>query len=207
MRRAKALLFAIAAVASITEGCDCGSENDVNKERGCGYDCKQTCTSGLPQGLIGGYTSIAKAGDGVIHVAGYNDAAYNTSVDVLYGDLVYGTFNRDKGEVAWQTVDGVPGRTDDSCPTADRKGWRKGEDNAGDDVGLYTSIQLDSRGRAMVAYYDFTHHTLRYARVDGGFSSYAITEEKKGVDSGRFAKQVLLAGRPESTPFFSSVIA
>ncbi len=205
MNRTKLFLFSVASFAGVFQGCDCGSDNAgpgdkpvIVDEGKCGYDCKQTCTPGLPQGLIGGYTSIVTAPDGVIHVAGYNDFAFTPDVNVKYGDLVYGTFNREKGEVEWQTVDGVPTRDTGTagCPIADRDGWRKGEDEPGDNVGLHTSIQLDPRGRPMIAYYDNTKKSLRFARIDGGFASYSITEVKQGFNRGRYAKQLIVGGRP-----------
>ncbi|MEO6420079.1 MAG: hypothetical protein ABIP39_11755 [Polyangiaceae bacterium] len=188
-------LGTVAFVASTSQGCSCADANAVNAE-GCGADCKQVCNPALPQGLIGAYTSVAKAKDGTLWVAGYNDAVVSPDENHLYGDLVVGKYDAAKQAVAWQTVDGVAPRTDGSCPDNQRDGWRGGETEAGDDVGRYTNILLDPQDRPMVSYFDDTHTALKFASYDGEhWASYTVTSAP-GSDIGRYAKMTLVAGNP-----------
>ncbi len=199
MRRAAAIgLGALAVLAAITQGCSCGGDGNDITAVGCGSDCKQTCGPPLPMGMIGAYTSVATAKDGTIWVAGYDDAALGSDVgNYLYGDLVAGKYDPAKGTVAWQTVDGTFARTDGSCPDNDRNGWRGGETESGDDVGLWTSIQLDDSDHPLIAYYDATHMALKIAYLDGDkWSSYPIAGGIPGSDAGRYAKMMILAGNP-----------
>ena len=186
----------IAAVASTTQGCACG-DNSAQPSTGCGSDCNQVCDSPLPLGLAGAYTSVAKASDGTFWVSGYNDAALSDGVNALYGDLVVGKYDAGKQAVAWQSVDGLPPvRTDGTCPDNDPSGWRGGETDSGDDVGLWTSIQLGTGDVPMVSYYDATHSALKFAILDGTtWTTYPIKQAANG-DSGRYSKMLIVNGNP-----------
>jgi MYXO-CTERM domain-containing protein len=196
-RAAAVGLGTVAVIGSGATGCDCGGDeaNGANTV-GCGTDCKQPCHSALPLGMVGTYTSVATAKDGSIWVAGYNDAALSTDGNFLYGDLVVGKYDGAKQQVAWATVDGNFIRSDGSCPESDRAGWRGGETEAGDDVGLWTSIQLDAQDRPIVSYYDATNKALKFAFFEGGkWSSFAILAAP-GADVGRYSKMILVGGNP-----------
>ena len=188
-------LGTITFVASTSQGCSCAGAGDVNAE-GCGTDCKQVCNPALPQGLIGAYTSVSKAKDGTIWVAGYNDAVVTPDENHLYGDLVVGKYDVAKQQVAWQSVDGVPARTDGTCPSNERHGWRGGETEGGDDVGRYTNIVLDPQDRPMVSYFDDTHTALKFASYDGEHWSTHTVTGAPGSDIGRYAKMTIVAGNP-----------
>ncbi len=184
---------ALAGVLAVTPGCSCGSDDPAPAK--CGHDCKQECGPALPFGMIGAYTSVAKAKSGKIMVAGYADATLDEIATGLYGDLVVGEWDPAKGAVAWETVDGVPPRTE-GCPTNDRRGFRGGETDPGDDVGLWTSIMIGEGDVPMVAYHDATHRSLKFAyKTQKGWQSYVVFEKAK-TDAGRYAKLVMLENRP-----------
>jgi MYXO-CTERM domain-containing protein len=188
-------LGTVCVIAATTQGCDCGDGSGNQNQVGCGTDCKQPCHGALPMGMVGAYTSIATAKDGTIWVAGYNDAALSNDGNFLYGDLVVGKYDGAKQLVAWETVDGTFVRTDGSCPESDRSGWRNGETESGDDVGLWTSIQLDADDHPIVSYYDATNKVLKFAFFDGHWSSYAVLGAP-GADIGRYSKMRLVGGNP-----------
>lgn len=199
-------LGSIAFVAMTSQGCSCGGGGDATTGTGCGSDCNQVCEPSLDQGMVGAYTSVAKATDGTIWVAGYNDAALGDQGAFLYGDLVVGKYDATGNQVAWQTVDGLPpARTDGTCPDNDPKGWRNGEADAGDDVGLWTSIQVNGSDRPMVAYYDATNHALKFAAAfdSDTFGTYTLAgaqpggqPPEPGMDAGRYAKMAVVNGNP-----------
>ncbi|WP_394830867.1 hypothetical protein LVJ94_30595 [Pendulispora rubella] len=194
-------LGAVAVAAMTHQGCSCGGSGDDGGEGpresvGCGQDCKSACEPALPMGQVGSYTSVATAKDGTLWVAGYNDGIYGESADQVYGDLVVGRYDAAKERVAWATVDGIPVRTDGSCPPSDRSGWRNGETESGDNVGLWTSLALDANDRPMVAYYDVTHRALKFALLDGATWATYTLRAIPGADVGRYAKMILAEGKP-----------
>jgi MYXO-CTERM domain-containing protein len=184
----------VAALASLNEGCSCG--NDEPAKTGCGEDCNQECNPGLEPGIVGAYTSVARTKDGKIWVAGYNDAAVTFGESFIYGDLVVGQFDPAKGTIGWQTVDGIPERTDGTCSDFDPSGWRRGEVESGDNVGLWTSLVIGKDDQPLVAYYDATNRALKFASYDGrNWSVHAIASRAR-EDIGRYAKMVLEGDRP-----------
>jgi MYXO-CTERM domain-containing protein len=198
-------LGTIAVLAASSQGCSCADSNGVD-QKGCGSDCKQVCQPAIPQGMIGAYTSVATATDGTIWVAGYNDYAAGPDGNYLYGDLVVGKYDATGQKVGWTTVDGLPPPpTDGSCPDNDPTGWRGGVTDSGDDVGLWTSIQLNGNNRPMVAYYDATNHALKFAAAfdSDTFGVYTLAgasdggqPQDPGEDAGRYAKMTVVNGNP-----------
>jgi MYXO-CTERM domain-containing protein len=188
-------LSSVVMVAATSQGCACGSDDSATT--GCGADCNTECKDPLPVGLAGAYTSAAKAGDGSVWVAGYNDAVLTSDFSTLYGDLVVGKFDVGTQQVNWETVDGLPAaRSDGTCADHDPKGWRRGETEAGDNVGLWTSLQIGKDNRPMIAYYDATNRALKYAiKVENGWKSYVL---KGGAESdiGRYAKMLVVDDKP-----------
>lgn len=187
-------LGSVAVVASTSQGCACGSEE--SSQTGCGPDCNTECEAALKPGLVGAYTSVARAGDGSIWVAGYNDAVLSPDLTGLYGDLVVGKYDIGKNAVDWKTVDGVPARSDGTCPDHDHNGWRGGETEAGDDVGLWTSIAIGKGDTPMVSYYDQTHGQLKFAIKSGEAWKSYVLKGGAPVDAGRYSKMVLDGGKP-----------
>lgn len=188
-------LGTITAVAATSQGCACGSEADTSSV-GCGPDCAQECKEALPLGLPGSYTSLAKAADGSIWVAGYNDALLSEGDSQLWGDLVVGKYDLGQQKVAWTTVDGLPAREEGTCADRAVDSWRNGESDSGDNVGLWTSIQVASNGHPMVSYYDATNKKLKLAvETDDGWKSITLKEQPL-ADIGRYSKMLLVGGKP-----------
>jgi hypothetical protein len=195
-RRAVHAVVAMAGLAgalATLPACSCSDDPAPAK---CGPDCKQECGPALPIGMIGAYTSIAKAPSGALWVAGYSDSAIVEGTTSLYGDLVVGQWDPAKSSVAWETVDGVPPRTDGTCVTNDKHGFRGGEADPGDDVGLWTSIGIGAGDQPLVAYHDATHRSLKFAyRTKAGWQNYVLLEKDR-ADVGRYAKVVMVENRP-----------
>jgi hypothetical protein len=192
---------AIAIGGASMQGCSCSGEGETSVKTGCGPSCNDECGAANTIGIAGAYTSIARAPDGSVWVAGYNDVDKNGSN--VWGDLVAGKFDSGKGVVSWATVDGLPpARTDGTCPANDPRGWRGGETDLGANVGLYSSIQVGDSGQPMITYYDATTHSLKFASYDGKtWSSYFIKEGTADGDYGRFAKLVIVDGLPTAVFF------
>lgn len=186
-------LGAIGLVAATSQGCACGSEADP--QTGCGSDCNQACLTDLAKGQPGAYLSVAKAKDGTIWAAGYNDSLLSEADALLWGDLVVGKYDLGKQEVEWETVDGIPTRTDGTCAAFEPYGWRSGETDSGDNVGRYTSIQISTNDQPMVSYYDDTNKRLKFAINDGGWK-VSVLKEQAGADIGKYSKMVLVSGKP-----------
>ena len=195
----------LAALAATSQGCACGgngnspANGDDAGEAGmnCGMGCVQPCGPALVQGLIGEYTSVAVGSDGTIWVAGYNDA--DVTNGLLYGDLVAGKYDTGKMKVQWVTVDGLPATPGDGdCAPNDPSGWREGLTDPGPDVGLWTSIALDSNGNPRVSYYDATNSALKFASSpDGGktWNSHTVMHAANS-DIGRYSKLAIVGGKP-----------
>ncbi len=188
-QKAALALATIVAVAATSQGCAC--DDDPPK---CGEDCAQTCEPALDMGMPGSYTSVATAKDGTIWVAGYNDALLSEGDSLLWGDLVLGRYDAGKKAVAWTTVDGIPTR-EKGCVNHDPTGFRRGETDSGDDVGLWTSIQVSPEGSPLVSYYDATHHSSKFGVEYRGFRSFVL-REVAGGEAGRYGKMILVDGKP-----------
>lgn len=216
-RLAQISLFAIAASFN---GCSCSDadSNTPNASGGTGGEGGSggsggapTCTDceTLAPGLVGAYASAAVASDGTVWVAAYDDIGLDTTADgtnpVLFGDLAVGKYA--DGEVSWQAVDGLPEFDPSLEPGTpggppdpafiDVNSYRGGLTDPGDDVGLWTSIQVGGDGLPMVAYYDATNRALKFARMDdtGAWSMHTVQQVTQG-DVGRYAKLVVRDGRP-----------
>ncbi len=205
-------LGAIAMGGGLNQGCACGNGNSGhpinnngtdgateggNGGSGCGSDCKQMCEPALPMGLVGAYTSMAKASDGTIWVAGYNDSAVSSAFSGLYGDLVVGKYDPAKMLVAWQSVDGLPpAMPAGTCVQYDPTGWRQGQSDPGPDVGLWTSLQIGAGNNPIVSYYDATNQALKFASYDGTSWSSHTVAQAMGSDIGRYSKMLVVSGNP-----------
>lgn len=190
--RAALALASVVTVAATSQGCGCGSEDGGTQ---CGPDCQQECLPPLALGRPGSYTSIAKAPDGALWVAGYNEALVFEGDSALWGDLVVGRYDMGKEQVDWQTVDGLPVRDDTTCADHPADSWRNGERDSGDDVGMWTSIQVPPSGHPVVSYYDATNKRLKVAVFDGEWKTMTLLEQA-GADVGRMSKMVLENGKP-----------
>lgn len=180
--------LAVMLAMGMGSGCSCSDETEGPAPgcRGRG-DCQP-----LEPGLIGAYTSAALAPDGTLWVAGYLEA--NWQDDFAWGDLVVGRYNGTA--VEWQAVDGVPAEPPADIETYDPTGFRGGQTEPGDDVGLWTSIAIDDAGSPAVAYYDATHRALRYAHLSPSGWQAVVVDQRESADLGRYAKLLFVGGLP-----------
>ncbi|HQP38620.1 MAG TPA: hypothetical protein PLI95_25720, partial [Polyangiaceae bacterium] len=178
-------------------GCTCSSETTSHEEipepeLDAGVEASNVVT--LLPGLIGSYTSAAAASDGTLWVAGYLEADWDNGNP--YGDLVVGKYDKALDRVQWEIIDGVPSTPEPDPTVYDVNGFRGGQTEAGDDVGLWTSIAIGPSGKPSVAYYDATNGALKYAAYDG--SRWKIHEvwSQEFAESGRYAKLLFVGGKP-----------
>lgn len=187
-RRALRALSSIAIVGVAgwtTSGCGGDDETKVNA-----YKCVEPCLT-LEPGLVGAYTSVAASGK-TIWVAGYAEA--NWADGYSWGDLAVGQWNGTK--VGWSAVDGVPSDPPPDPLAFNKEGWRGGQTESGDDVGLWTSIAVDGSGSPAVAYYDRTHKALKFAQLRDKAWNIMTVETKAQSDIGRYAKLLFVSGKP-----------
>jgi hypothetical protein len=190
--------FAAVAFAASWAGCNCGDGQTTSNSTGHttsssgsssgGYSCSGSCVP-LQPGLIGEYTSAAVSGAD-IWFAGYSEADWDNSV--TYGDLVAGKWDGTK--VAWNQVDGVPDKPPPDGTVYDLDGFRGGQGEPGDDVGLWTSIAIGGDKNPAIAYYDRTNKALKFAQFDGKNWKAHQVETKDHGDVGRYAKMLFLNG-------------
>ncbi len=145
-----------------------------------------------PRDQVGRYSDAVARG-GVIHVSAYDDA----NGDLAYTEVAVGDVGK---PIAWQWVDGVP--TD--SPVTNPGGYRKGITDAGDDVGLYTSIALAGDGTPRIAYFDATNLQLKFAAANTArvFTVSAVEKPMAG-QAGRFASLSLDGSDVPTIAYFS----
>jgi len=184
--RLRSVACASALVASAgASGCTCAGGDDNGND-------PPDDRPALVSYVLGSYTSAAARADGKIWVAGYNegDPSGGTSDD-YHGDLVVGLLDPATSTIEWKAIDGVP----NVPPTKNHKGFRGGVTDPGDDVGLYTSMALDSKGNPVVGYFDRTNGSLRIARYDGSaWGTYELDHVDKGW-AGKFTSMVNAGGK------------
>lgn len=163
------LWFFGSVALSIFPGCSCSK----NAAQACEMDsdCSEcpkgqlpfcldntcVCSDDIPAGRIGPYSDVAVGADGSIWVSAYASS---------HGDLVVAKATG-AGRIpdeAWEWVDGVP----DGPVVVPGSKIRGGIDDAGPDVGMYTSIQVAPDGTPMVTYFDRDSATLKFAAKVGG---------------------------------------
>ncbi|MBA3455051.1 MAG: hypothetical protein H0T42_18320 [Deltaproteobacteria bacterium] len=152
----------IAALMSLP-GCSCG-------DAPCGdVDC---LPGEVPTGSLGRYTSIAGDDDRVI-IATYDQGL---------GDLVAIDVT-DPAKPKYVAVDGVP----DITPVYDPGTYRGGIEDAGENVGTWTSVAM-SENLAKIAYQDRDNTQLKYAyeKKAGEWASYVV-DPSNGEDIGSHA--------------------
>jgi hypothetical protein len=188
-------LGSFTALALITSwaGCSCGEDQQL----GDTYTCAAPDCITLEPGLIGAYTSAAVAG-ATIWVAGYAEADWNNAYS--WGDLAVGKWSGD--HVAWGLVDGVPTEPPPDTVHYNGKGFRGGQTDAGEDVGLWTSIAIDPSGNPAVAYYDRTNKGLKFAQLGDGSWKVSSVQRKEQSDIGKYAKLQFVNGAPVIAYFY-----
>lgn len=179
---------AVVALLGSHAGCSC-SEEPEKVEQGC---VAPDCTT-LEHGLIGAYTSVAVAADKrTVWVAGYAEADWRNAF--AWGDLVVGTW--DGEAVAWEAIDGVPAEPPVDPARFDVSGFRGGQTEPGDDVGLWTSIAVGPDGNPAVAYYDRTNRALKFAQRQGDTWAVSFVQQAPSSDIGRYAKLLFVKELP-----------
>ena len=96
----------------------------------------------------------------------------------------------------WSVIDGVPAEPAGRSPLLyNKNGFRGGQTEPGDDVGLWTSIAIDGAGNPAVAYYDRTNKALKFAQSAGRrVERDPRSRRRTASDIGRYAK-LLFIGR------------
>ena len=144
------------------------------------------CSDDVPAGRIGPYSDVAVAADGTIWVSAYAQD---------HGDLVVARATGGRiPAAAWEWVDGVPA----GPVIAPGSQIRGGIDDAGPDVGLYTSIAVGRDGTPMVSYFDRTAGALKLAqRIDGAWKIHVV-DSAAGAQVGLYSSITLRGddGRP-----------
>ncbi len=185
-----------AAVLSIgAAGCSCGSTATapVQTSNDSGAPEADAPALGEIQSYVkGSYTSAVATSDGKVWVAGYNEG--DPVAPDPQADLCVGQWDPSSNTVTWKVVDGIgmPDPTMDMDPN----GWRNGVVDDGPDVGLYTSMVLDSKGNPLVAYHDRTNGALKVAHFDGtNWTNHQVDAKSQGW-AGRFTSMVMVNGVP-----------
>jgi hypothetical protein len=195
---APAALAAIVVAASLNAGCNCGdmASNSCHVDDDCrGTMCDNgtipQCQSGtcgcIPDvaiGEIGRYASLAMRGP-TAYIAAYNNT---------YGDLMIGHISPPGVVDNWEFVDGIPETESPDNPASNVRG---GITDPGDDVGRFASIQVNPSGDPVIAYYDQTNASLKFASF-GAVRWHTHTVDKAtgvpgmgGDDFGRYASLTL----------------
>jgi len=191
--RSAQILAAIATIGigASFSGCSCGDDpedgiSSSSSGAGGGGGNEPSCTgcTVLEPGLVGSYTSAAVDDDGNIWVSGYAEA--NWTLGYSWGDLVVGKWDGKK--VDWKAIDGVPEEPEVDGSKFDTSAFRGGQVEPGDDVGLWSSVAVDSDGNPAVAYYDRGNKQLKIAVYDGDEWSIDVVDSLPDGDVGRYAK-------------------
>ncbi|MFI5300212.1 MAG: MYXO-CTERM sorting domain-containing protein [Polyangiales bacterium] len=197
-RVADAACATLFVASSGTMGCTCASGNSAGPPTGPVDSGQQETTPDIDAGpglltyVKGSYTSSAMAADGTIWVAGYHEGDPTAGSDGFFADLIVGKLDPTSGVVNWVCVDGVPS----TAATYDPNGFRSGNGDPGDDVGMYTSMVLDAAGHPIVAYFDRTHGGLRVATYDGTtWASHEVEHAAVGW-AGKYTAMTMVGGKP-----------
>ena len=175
----------IGVLSAFVPACNCGKNQGKSCETAadCGPDfCPKgmlpfcidnecVCSDDIPPGRIGPYSDVAFGG-GTAWVSAYASS---------HGDLVVAqaTSGRIPDE-AWEWVDGVP---DGPVIVPDSK-IRRGIDEAGPDVGMYTSIAVAPDGTPEVSYFDRDTGSLKFAaRVGGVWQTHVVEAGTGKIDA------------------------
>ncbi len=204
-----AAFLAMSVMTAFLPACDCGDPGAKSCEvaSDCGPDfCAQgelpfcidgecVCSDDIIAGRVGPYSDVGTGADGSIWVSGYS---------INHGDLVVAKADG-PGRIPvekWEYVDGVP---DGPVLIPDSK-IRGGIDASGEDVGMWTSIAVNSASEPMVTYFDKDTSSLRFAhKVGDTWQKHVIQQgtgkmlgEQDGLLVGMFTSLTLRSddGRP-----------
>jgi MYXO-CTERM domain-containing protein len=174
------------AVMSLQPGCSC---SDKRAAQSCEMtsDCSPAacdkgqlpfcvdntcvCSDDIVPGRIGPYSDVAAGPDGSIWVSAYASS---------HGDLVVAKAAGGRiPDEDWEWVDGIP----DGPVVVPGSKIRGGIDEAGPDVGMYTSIAVAPDGTPMVTYFDRDMAALKFAaKVNGEWQIHVVDAGTGQID-------------------------
>ena len=194
----------VTLATSLVPGCSCDKHpaQSCEMDSDCGpcpkgqlpfcIDNTCVCSDDIPAGRIGPYSDVATGADGSIWVSAYASSHGDLCVVKAEGGRVPDT--------AWEWVDGVPA----GPVTVPNSMIRGGIEDDGDDIGMYTSIQVAPDGTPEVSYFDRTHASLKYAaKVGGTWQTHVVDagtsfDDASGTQVGMYTSLSLRSddGRP-----------
>ncbi len=189
------LVLALAVAASVY-GCDCG-ETATPMDQGIKPDTKKT--DGKPDDTLQPDTTPAKLSPGVIGqysaVAAKGGLVVASAYERSFGDLVLVTAKATAlDKLNLEIVDGVP----NNPPSKDPKGYRRGIEEKGDDVGQHTDILITATGASMVVYKDVTNKAIKFAfKAADKWARHRVvagTGAKEVI--GLYSDMALIGGKP-----------
>ncbi len=146
----------------------------------CVAECECEELPPLAPGRLGRYSDMELAGQEIL-VSTYDD---------IYGDLVLVHLDLNGNMTGWEYIDGIP---EDGNVVGSPNGIRKGIEDPGPDVGLYTSLELNSQDDPRIAYYDRENGALKYAYYYSGSDTWTVVTVDRidGGDVGKYADLAL----------------
>ncbi len=178
-RLAKVGTLALAALLGTSQTACNNNPTGTDDTQKPPVEVKKPKTEFAPNDEVGRYQSVAVTGN-KLYISAYNST---------FGDLAFTEMATPSNQSSWQPVDGLPTGDPD---TMDPSAYRSGYADAADDVGRFTSMQLDQSGNPVVAYQDVTNNAVKLAfRKENKWSTLAITSESEGRGVGAFTQLVL----------------
>ena len=190
-----ALWVGLSTVLSIVPGCSCSDASSCELFSDCPecpsgeiafcLDGTCACSDDILIGKLGAYSDVAAGSDGSVWVSAYHNQ---------YGDLVVA--RADAGgripDAAWEWVDGVP----DGPVIVPQSLYRHGIAEKGEDVGMYTSVAVQSDGTPQVTYFDRDTGSLRFAErgADGAWVKHVIQAGTGDLGGGEIGQSGALIG-------------
>ncbi len=190
-----ALWVGLSAVLSAVPGCSCSDASSCELFSDCPecpsgeiafcLDGTCACSDDILIGKLGAYSDVAAGTDGSVWVSAYHNQ---------YGDLVVA--RADAGgripDASWEWVDGVP----DGPVSVPQSLYRRGISAKGEDVGMYTSVVVQSNGTPQVTYFDRDTGSLRFAErgADGTWVKHVIQAGTGDLGGGEIGESGALIG-------------
>ena len=176
-------LWAGASVAaSMQPGCNCSDKTSACEATADCTMCPEgqipfcidntcVCSTDIPAGKVGPYSDIGVNASGDMWVSAYAQS---------HGDLVvaHATGGRIP-DSAWEWVDGIPA----GPVTVPGSTIRGGVEDAGTNVGMYTSIAVAADSTVYVSYFDVDRGALRLA-IRGVDGTWATTDVELATGAG-----------------------
>jgi len=154
-----------AVTCEIDEDC---AEACAEGEIGICFEGECLCSPDVDRGRIGKFSDVAVSSNATAWVSAYNE---------VHGDLMVVGFTGEGRipESEFTFVDGVPDGPV-ILPTSEVRG---GIFDAGEDVGLHTSIAVAPNDTVQVSYFDRTNGSLKYTSLLGGTWTNHVVDEGK----------------------------